>query len=165
MPATLSGEVKRVLRRVRACEFSTLARTGRPVTWPMAFLWKPEENEFVLSSSISVARKAEHINRDDRVSLLMSDFTGSALPGSAPAVLVQGRATAPEEIMTVDGLEDFWAELFRKRPAGALEALDPRIRAQFHPSFYWRLRITVTPEKVWAFRKDAMGGTALERVA
>jgi hypothetical protein len=35
----LSPEVKQVFTDFRTCEFSTLARDGTPITWPLITLW------------------------------------------------------------------------------------------------------------------------------
>lgn len=158
-------DVAQVLSRTLTAELSTLARSGRPVTWPVIPLWKPDPPQVVMSTGIALPHKIYRIQRDDRVAVLFSDRTGSGLPDTAPAVLVQGRADAPDEILSVDGLEDFWAELFHKQPMSRDEALDPQARGATPNGYYWRLRITVTPEKVWATRPDGAGGRTLERVA
>jgi hypothetical protein len=163
--ADIPAEITHVLGRTLIAELSTLARNGRPVTWPMVPLWKPDPPQVVMSTGIALPNKIYRIQRDDRVSVLFSDRTGSGLPHTAPAVLVQGRAMAPDEIQSVDDLADFWAELFRKQPMSRDEALDPQARGATPNGYYWRVRITVTPERVWAFRPDSMGGRILERVA
>src|SRR5215213_9067470 len=95
----LPPEVEGVFREFRTCEFSTLARDGAPITWPVITLWQPEEERFVLTTSIGFPRKAFNVRRDGRVSLLFSDPTASGLD-EPPAVLVQGEAEVPEEINT-----------------------------------------------------------------
>lgn len=165
MLANLPEDVADVLRHVRVCELSTLSKEKRPIAWPLAYVFKPEQNEVVLSTGIAYPRKLEHIHRDDRVSLLFSDFTGSGLPSTTPPVLIQGRATAPDELHTAEGLEDFWAELFRKQPESLHGVLSPEGREMTPKGYWWRVRITVTPERVWTFRKNEMGEQTLERVA
>lgn len=165
MLANLAENVTDVLRHVKVCELATLSREKRAVTWPLAFLWQREENRIVLSTGIAYPRKLEHIHRDDRVSLLFSDFTGSGLPSTTPPVLIQGRASAPDELHTADGLEDFWAELFRKQPMALQSVLSPEGREMTPKGYWWRVRITVTPERVWTFGKNEMGEQTLERVA
>ena len=95
--ADLPPEVEGVFQKFRTCEFSTLARDGTPITWPLVTLWRPEEQRFVLTTSIGLPQKAFNIRRDPRVSLLFSDPTASGLD-KPPAVLVQGDAEAPDEI-------------------------------------------------------------------
>ena len=92
-------EVEQVFREFRTTEFSTLARDGAPIAWPLITLWQPEEERFVLTTSIGLPRKAFNVRRDGRVSLLFSDPTASGLE-DPPAVLVQGDAEAPDEIKT-----------------------------------------------------------------
>ena len=73
----LSPEVEEVFTEFRTCEFSTLARDGTPITWPLVTLWQPEEQRFVLTTSIGAPNKAFNARRDGRVSLLFSDPTAS----------------------------------------------------------------------------------------
>jgi hypothetical protein len=56
--AILPPEVEEVFREFRTCEFSTLARDGTPITWPLVTLWRPEERRFVLTTSIGLPQKA-----------------------------------------------------------------------------------------------------------
>ncbi|GAA3433306.1 pyridoxamine 5'-phosphate oxidase family protein [Kutzneria kofuensis] len=160
----LPEEVTDVFERTLSCEMTTLSRTG-PVTWPMVAMWKPEDSEFVLVTGVALPRKLHNLHRDNRIGLLFSDFTGSGLV-NPPQVLVQGRATVPDELLTIEGLEDFWDFIFRRRPSFADEyALDTEQQQQLHPGLVWRIRVTVTPERVWAFRRDGAGTQNLERVA
>ncbi|MDG4862418.1 pyridoxamine 5'-phosphate oxidase family protein [Streptomyces sp. T-3] len=165
MLTDLPKDVESVLSRVRVCELSTLSKEKRPITWPLAHLWKSEEKQLVVSTGVALPRKLEHIHRDDRVSMLFSDFTGSGLPQGTAPVLVQGRASAPDKICTAEGLEDFWAELFRKQPMSLHGVLDAESREMTPKGYWWRIRITVTPERVWTFRTNEMGQQTLERVA
>jgi hypothetical protein len=104
----LPPEVERVFTEFRTCEFSTLARDGTPITWPLVTLWQPEEQRFVLTTSIGLPNKAFNARRDGRVSLLFSDPTASGLQ-DPPAVLVQGDAEVPEEIHTSpQDLKEYW---------------------------------------------------------
>lgn len=160
----LPDHVQQVFRRVLSCEMATLAADGTPITWPMVFLWRPEAQEFVLSSSVAYPRKIQHVRRDDRVSLLFSDFTGSGLTGT-PAVLVQGRARTSESLHTGTGLEDFWRELFRKQPDSIESILDPGARAATPESYYWRVRLTVTPERIYTADRTNALSAGMERIA
>src|SRR5574342_374691 len=91
------AEVQVVFRELRTCEFSTFAKDGTPITWPTApFLL--ETGQFIITGSIGIAQKIHHVRRNPQVSLLFSDPTGTRL-ADPPAVLVQGDAEAPDEIM------------------------------------------------------------------
>ena len=104
-----------MFREFRTCEFSTPARDGTPITWPLVTLWRPEERRFVLTASIGLPRKAINVRRDGRVSLLFSDPTASGLQ-NPPVVLVQGDTKVPEEVRTrFAGFEDYCELSFRLR--------------------------------------------------
>ena len=146
LPA-MPPEVEEVLGRFRTCEFSTLARGGAPIAWPVAALWRPEAGRFVLTTSVGFAQKALNVRRDPRVSLLFSDPTASGL-GSPPAVLVQGDAEAPEEVKTSPaGFEDYWGRLFGRQPAGDMYGANALTRYLFD-WYYMRLYIFVRPRRV-----------------
>jgi hypothetical protein len=83
----LPVEVEDVFREYLTCEFSTLARDGTPISWPLITLWQPQEGRFLLTTSIALSRKALNVRRDGRVSLLFSDPTASGLQ-NPPAALV-----------------------------------------------------------------------------
>lgn len=142
---TLPPEVEAVIREFRVCEFSTMAKDGTPLTWPLAALYQPEQNRFLLTTSIGLPQKAFNIRRNRRVSLLFSDPTGSGLK-NPPAVLVQGDAVAPDEIVTaVDGIEDYWREsIFSRQPASEMISGNGLMR-KLMDWYYMRILISVTP--------------------
>ena len=145
LPA-LPPEVEEVLGRFRTCEFSTLARSGTPIAWPVAALWRPGEGRFVITTSVGLARKALNVRRDPRVSLLFSDPTASGLE-EPPAVLVQGDAVSPDEVRTSPaGFEDYWERLFERQPAGAMYGANPLARYLFD-WYYMRLYLFVRPRR------------------
>jgi hypothetical protein len=129
------------------CEFTTLARDGSPVTWPVS----PRllaDGRFLTTTSIGMPQKAFNIRRNPKVSMLFSEPTGSGVaePG---AVLVQGDATAEDRIVTdvsVDSdLEALSATVMGRQPAGAFWSswLGKRVL----PAYYQRILIYVTPRR------------------
>jgi hypothetical protein len=145
--AVLPPEVEGVFREFRTCEFSTLARDGTPITWPLVTLWRPEEREFVLTTSIGMPQKAFNIRRDPRVSLLFSDPTASGLR-RPPAVLVQGEAEAPDEIRTSPNhLRKYWTRLLEIQPAGKAYGANRPMR-YLMDWYYMRLYIHVRPRRI-----------------
>jgi hypothetical protein len=148
MIGSLPPRVEEVFGRVLACELSTLDSRGAPVTTPMASLWNSADRHFVLTTAISTPAKLERIRRDERVSMLFSDFTGSGLE-EPPAVLVQGRAFVSDQVYGANGLEDFWLMLLSKKPDIRFAVSDDGIRRTTPEWFYWRARIRVVPERVW----------------
>ena len=145
--AVLPPEVEEVFQKFRTCEFSTLARDGSPITWPLVTLWRPEERRFVLTTSIGLPQKAFNIRRDPRVSLLFSDPTASGLD-KPPAVLVQGGAEAPDEIRTSPyHLPEYWRRLFRLQPAGKMYGANWLTR-YLMDWYYMRLYISIRPRRI-----------------
>jgi pyridoxamine 5'-phosphate oxidase-like protein len=143
----LPPEVEEVFGEFRTCEFSTLARDGTPITWPAATLWQPEEDQFVLTTSIALARKALNIRRDPRVSLLFSNPTGSGLK-NPPAVLVQGNALVENEVRTsLRGFEEYWKRLFNMQPANGMYGANVLTR-YLMDWYYMRLYIYVNPRRI-----------------
>jgi hypothetical protein len=143
----LPPEVDEVFREFRTCEFSTLARDGTPITWPLITLWQPEEQRFVLTTSIGLPNKAFNARRDGRVSLLFSDPTASRLD-DPPAVLVQGDAVVPEVIHTSPyDLEEYWQRTWRMQPAGKAYGSNFLTRSPMD-WYYMRLYIYVRPRRI-----------------
>ncbi len=145
--AVLPPEVEEVFREFRTCEFSTQARDGTPITWPLVTLWRPEERRFVLTTSIGFPQKAFNIRRNPRVSLLFSDPTASGLK-NPPAVLVQGDAEAPDRIRTSPNhLPEYWRRLFEIQPAGKMYGSNRPMR-YLMDWYYMRLYVSVRPRRV-----------------
>ncbi len=140
---SIPSEVQAVFREFRTCEFSTFAKNGTPITWPTApFLL--ESGQFIITSSIGIAQKIHHVRRNPRVSLLFSDPTATRL-ADPPAVLVQGDAKAPDEIMTTTaGFEEQFRTIFQRQPASSLYCSNALTRYLFD-WYYMRLLIYVTP--------------------
>lgn len=142
----LPAEVEEVVTRFYTCELTTLGRDGTPVTWPTLPLYRRDEGTFLVTTAIGLPQKALNVRRDPRVCLLYSDPTGSGL-ADPPAVLVQGDATCPEEIVTgVEELEDLFALIYRRQPASRRRA-DPLTR-RLLDWYCMRLLIRIVPHTV-----------------
>lgn len=142
----LPAEVAAVLTDFYTCELTTLGRDGTPVTWPTVSLHRPDEGTFLVTTAIGLPQKALNVRRDPRVCLLFSDPTGSGL-AHPPAVLVQGEATCPEEIVTgVDELQDLLALIYRRQPMSRRRA-DPLTR-RLLDWYCMRLLIRIIPRVV-----------------
>jgi hypothetical protein len=159
--AGVPEEVESVFREFRTCELSTLARDGTPITWPTLPFWRPDEGRFLITTSIGLPYKAFNVRRDPRVSLLFSDPTASGL-SDHPAVLVQGDARAPDEVVaTVDGFEDDLRLLMRRQPPSGFYSSNPLTRYLFD-WYYMRLMIHVTPRRVLWWPEGDFGRAPLE---
>jgi hypothetical protein len=146
---TLPAEVESVLRAFRACEFSTLARDGTPISWPASAQYQAAEGRFFLTTSLGLSQKALNIRRNSRIAMLYSDPTGSGLV-SPPAVLVQGDAVVPEEVVTsLRPIADYWIHTIMKRqPASAMYHRNALMR-KLSDWYYMRLFIHVTPRAIY----------------
>jgi hypothetical protein len=151
---SLPAEVEAVFRDFRTCEFTTVARDGTPITWPMLPFWRPETGQFMTTTSIGLPHKAFNIRRDPRVSLLFSDSTGSGLE-RPPTVLVQGHAVAPDTVNTSIGAYEKEVKLvYRRQPSGAIWSSNPLLRWYFD-WYFMRLEIMITPTRIlWWERAD-----------
>ena len=161
----LPPEVEEVFREFRTCEFSTLARDGTPITWPLITLWQPEEQRFVLTTSIGLPNKAFNARRNGRVSLLFSDPTASGLD-DPPAVLVQGDAVVPEVIHTSpNDMGEYWKRTWKLQPAGKMYGSNFLTRSPMD-WYYMRLYIYVEPRRilVWQNRDFAKPPTEVDHV-
>jgi hypothetical protein len=149
---SLPPEVQSTIREFRTCEFTTLSKGGKPVTWPVSALYLPDQGRFLLTTSIGFPQKAFNIRRNPRVSLLFSNPTASGLT-NPPAVLIQGDATASDEIVAsisqVEGLREFWRDkIYRRQPAAA-QASDSALMRKMMDWYHMRIIIHVTPRAVY----------------
>jgi hypothetical protein len=126
---------------------STLAKDGSPITWPTLPFWRPEEERFLITTSIGLPHKAFNIRRNPHVSLLFSNPTASGLT-DPPFVLVQGDAQAPDKVETsMEGFEEEMRRALRRQPAGGKYSGNPLARYLFD-WYYMRLMIYVTPRRI-----------------
>ena len=152
-------QVHAVIDRYRTCEFATLSKSGVPIAWPTASLYRPD-GTFLITASIALPQKAFNIRRDGRVAMLFSEPMASGLDG-APQVLVQGTASCPDEIVTdVRANEEYWRRLHERQPFNKTYAANALTRRLFDWN-YMRLLITVTPS-VWSTRPPLPAGPATE---
>ncbi len=143
----LPPEVLAVIQNFRTCEFTTLAKGGSPVTWPVSARYLPDEGRFLMTSSIGLPNKIFHIRRNPHVSLLFSNPTGSGLT-NPPIVLVQGDAEAGDEIVTsmrsIPGLHEYWLEnIFSRQPAS--DMMSNMLLRNMTDWYYMRIVIHITP--------------------
>lgn len=154
MSLQLPPEIRAVFDEFRACEFTTLAKDGTPITWPTLPFYDADAGQFVVTTSVAFPQKAFNVRRNPRVSLLFSDPTASGLT-EPPAVLVQGDAEAPDVVDTsIRGYEERLRMVFQRQPAGGIYSSNPLMRRYFD-WYYMRLQITVTPRRIrWWPRGD-----------
>lgn len=83
---TWPPETARTFGRAVVCEYASLTRDGRPVTWPVT-PYLGRAGTLDVSTGLTYPDKAERARRDPRVALLCSGEQDGT-----PVVLVQGRA-------------------------------------------------------------------------
>ncbi|WP_020673711.1 pyridoxamine 5'-phosphate oxidase family protein [Amycolatopsis nigrescens] len=151
----IDEQVDRVLTRFKIPEFVTATRDGGVNTRPMSALWMPEHNHIMLTTPAAFPQKAFNIRRDGRAALLYSDFAGSGL-GDGPAVLVQGRATAPDVVALPEDIPEFWRGVFAKNPRDPAEYTAENQDGM--DWYYWRLPLYLTPERITLLPRTPAGG-------
>jgi len=138
-----------VIDKYFTCEFTTLARNGSPVTWPVSPRLL-DDGRFLVTTSIGLPQKAFNVRRNPKVSMLFSDPKGSGIaePG---AVLIRGDATTEDRLVTDVSTDKELAALLEtlavRQPAGALWSSPLGKRLWW--SYYMRLLIYVTPQRAW----------------
>jgi len=138
-----------IIDRYFTCEFTTFARDGSPVTWPVSPILL-DDGRFFLTTSIGLPQKAFNIRRNPKVSMLFSEPKGSGVAEPA-AVLIQGDATAGERLVTDVSAEKEFVKLAEtlavRQPAGAFWTTWLGKRLWW--SYYMRILIYVTPRQAW----------------
>jgi hypothetical protein len=138
-------EVVETFREFRTAEMTTISRRGEPITWPVATSFEEEPRTFIVTTSIGLPTKASNLRRDRRVGLLFSDPTASGLRSPA-TVMVQGLAAVADEVVAVEGLEDYWKTLWVRQPMSKLYSL-PAVR-RFSDYYYMRIVMTIRPTRI-----------------
>jgi hypothetical protein len=140
-------EVEAVFCQVRTCEFTTLAKDGTPITWPTVALYEPAKGRFVITTSIGLPQKAYNVRRTPRVAMLYSNSTGSGLD-APPAVLVQGQAVCPDQIVTQsDELDALGRLIMVRQPVSARYSAN-RLTRWLSDWYMMRLLIYVRPHRI-----------------
>ncbi len=151
----LPAEVLEVFRNFMTAETTTIAKNGFPVTWPVLPLFCPQPFQFVILTSIGLLQKAVNVRRDGRVSMLFSEPTGSELT-KPPAVLVQGRALAPDEVLipmtrldpaVAEAVREQGLRMVRKQP-GMRIYLANSITRWLMDWYFMRQAIYIYPERI-----------------
>jgi Pyridoxamine 5'-phosphate oxidase len=154
-------EVEAVFHQVRTCEFTTLAKDNTPITWPTVALYQPTQGRFVITTSIGLPHKAHNLRRNPQVAMLYSDPTGSGL-AAPPAVLVQGDAVCPDQVVIQsDELDALGRLIMVRQPVSARYSANPLAR-WLSDWYMMRLLIYVTPRRVRWWPKGDFSLPAVE---
>ncbi len=135
-----------VFNQYLICEFTTISR-GKPITFPLLFFYEPQTGVFTVTSSILFSKKVDHLRRNSKVSLLLSNSTGSGI--GRHVILVQGIARFEDSDLD-HGWERFLPYWRKKEPY-----IDGFLSEREKFSWFWkRIVVQVEPTKITAW-KDA----------
>ncbi len=133
----LPEPVERLLEVALVGELTVIGRNGRPIAHPLIPLY--DGTHIYLHSSTLFSKKLEHIKRDPRVSVSLSDPV--ALGGASGRATIQGTARLIEEDPHSDW-ERLILELWRRKEPQIDEFLKVRVAL---PLFFERSVIEITP--------------------
>lgn len=145
MTNSLPPEVVDLLGVALVAELTVLTATGRPVSYPLIPFYDGEHVLF--TSAVLFSKKLEHIERNPRVSVALSD--PAAMPGVPfHRAVLQGRA----RVLTDEDPHTSWERLMplwrAKEPV-----IDTFVKRRFGiPLFFERHTIEVTPTRVLLWR-------------
>ena len=137
--ATIPGGAAELLEQALVAELTVVDPTGRPVTYPLIPLWDGER--VYMTSSTLFSRKLEHIGRNPRVSVSVTDPV--SVGGRGDRVTVQGdaRVIADDPHGGWERLLPIWSV---KEPA-IVSFLKERVAL---PLFFERALIEIVPRRV-----------------
>jgi general stress protein 26 len=138
--ATIPAPAAELVERALVAELTVVDATGRPVTYPLIPLWDGER--VYMTSSTLFSRKLEHIARDPRVSVSVTDPI--SVGGREDRVTIQGDARVID-----DDPHGGWERLLpiwsAKEPA-IVAFLKQRVAL---PLFFERALIEITPRRIF----------------
>jgi hypothetical protein len=150
MTATLPEDVQKVFERFITTEYTTIDRTGQPITWPVTPYYRAGDGAIDITTGLGYPKKADDAARNRHVSLLFSDPTGSGLERPC-AVLVQGTADVDDRDL-VANRERYARESLEKLPATKAMYPPKPIRGMFN-WYFTRIYVYVRPERVFIWPK------------
>jgi hypothetical protein len=148
MTASLPPEVQSVFDRFITTEYTTIARTGQPITWPVTPYYRPGAGAIDVTTGVGYPKKADDAAGNPRVSLLFSDPTGCGID-DPPMVLVQGTAKVDDADFDANARR-YQRESVEKLPA-TKEQLPPEFLRRFFTWYFARIYVYVRPERVYVW--------------
>ena len=151
-PAGWPAQVIPIVARALTCQFASLTRAGRPVTWPVTPFVNDDRRSIDVSTGLVYPAKAERARRNPNVALLFSDAVGLTLE-APPTVLVLGRAAVRDSDLQAN-TDRYVKRTFNKLPAAMRQAPWFVMRTQ---TWYWaRIWIEVTPLRIIWWQKGRL---------
>jgi hypothetical protein len=146
---SLPQEVQAVFDRFVTTEFTTVDRSGQPITWPLTPYYRPGEPCIDVTTGLGYPKKANDARANNKVAMLFSDPTGSGLE-NPPMVLVQGTADVDDGDLEANRRR-YEQETVEKLPA-VKDMSPPEFMKRFFTWYYARIYIHVRPERVYFWR-------------
>ena len=138
----LPQPVEELLETCLVAELTVMDERDRPVTHPLIPLYDGER--ILMTSSILFSRKLEHIKRNPKVSVAITDPISVQVERFRRAT-IQGDATVADEDLH-SGWERTALPLWRKKEPAIDFFLGKRVAL---PLFFERAVIEVAPRRVW----------------
>jgi hypothetical protein len=158
MTASLPQDVQAVFGAYMTTEYTTIDRTGQPITWPVTPYYSPGASCIDVTTALGHPKKADDARANSLVSLLFSEPTGSGLD-EPPIVLVQGSAEVDDRDLGANRAR-FVRESAEKRPLSRSthlsDAVKRRLGFRYDPIY-----IHVRPERVYVWPKGDLAAEPL----
>ncbi len=148
------ADIDEVVERFLVCDVTTIAASGRPVTWPLTPYMGPTRTTIDVSTGVTYPAKAERARSNPHTSMLFWDPQGSGM-SEPPLVLVQGLAAVRDADIQAN-TDRYIGESLAKMPGAWRHQPAFLMRAQ---AWYWaRVYIEVTPTKIMWWPDRRMSG-------
>ncbi|MEU7880553.1 pyridoxamine 5'-phosphate oxidase family protein [Microbispora bryophytorum] len=147
-------EAAELFDRAVVCEYASLTRDGRPVTWPVTPYAGPG-GTLDVSTGLTYPDKAERARRDPRVALLYSSAEGTGLD-RPPVVLVQGRAAVRDADLQAN--TDRYVQESLARTGSGFAGM-PWFLTKRLGWYFARIYVEVTPERIVWWPEGDLSGT------
>jgi len=149
----LPDPVERLLEVALVGELTVIGNGGRPVTHPLIPLY--DGTHVYLHSSTLFSKKLEHVKRDGRVSLALTDPV--AMKGNPDRATIQGMARVIDDDPHSDW-ERLILQLWQAKEPSINDFLKARVAL---PLFFERAVIEITPQRC-LYWKDGLTDRAPE---
>ena len=157
MTASLPSEVQSVFDRFITTEYTTIDRTGQPITWPVTPYYRPGAGAIDVTTGIGYPKKADDAAANPRVALLFSDPTGCGIEARRWC-----SCRGPPKVDDADldaNARRYQRESLEKLPA-TKDQMPPDFLRRFFTWYFARLYVYVRPERVYVWSGgDVVGRT------
>lgn len=153
-PAGWPEAVLALFERAITCEYATLTRRHRPITYPVTPYLGEDGRTLDVSTGLTYPAKAERARHNPNVALLYSDPVGSGL-AKPPVVLVFGLATVRDANLQRN--TDRYMRLSMWKVSSAYKGLPPFLLRRM-PWYFARIWVQVTPLRIQWWPAGEIGG-------